>query len=89
MIACTGKSSACQGGPARRYRDPLDRRSTVHVMCAECAAAHNSMGVGLVEIPTGSLADRIAAAQPAPEPWKPAWLRNLTGRDETGRLVTQ
>ena len=36
----------------------------------------------------GPLTRRIQQAQaPKPEPkWQPAWLRNLTARDETGRL---
>ena len=33
------------------------------------------------------LAARIAAAQPKPEPWKPAWMRRLSAKDMTGRVL--
>lgn len=52
--------------------------------------------------PSGPLARRIAARKgqsiaeavpkpapkPATEPWRPVWLRNLTARDETGRVLS-
>ncbi len=34
----------------------------------------------------GPLAKRIAAAQPQPEKWQPAWLRHLQAKDMSGRL---
>lgn len=34
----------------------------------------------------GPLARRIAAAQPKPEPWKPAWLKNLRAKDLSERV---
>lgn len=45
---CSALSSRCQGGPARPFRDPLDRRQTTFVLCTVCVTALNAMGGGLV-----------------------------------------
>jgi hypothetical protein len=35
----------------------------------------------------GTLTRRFAAAQPKPEPWKPAWMKRLQPKDTTALVM--
>jgi hypothetical protein len=37
----------------------------------------------------GPLTRRIQAAQPKPEPWKPAWLKRLPAKELTGLVMSR
>lgn len=88
VIAAVGKRDLCDDHVA-----VMERLGMAYTIEAGSGAGHvrgddraSSLGDPL---PAGPLARRIAARQPEAPPapaWRPAWLANLTARDQTGAL---
>ena len=79
----TGTCANCsRPAVVRPYAFALGRRTTL--LGDDCAAALTKIGMSLTPI------ERRVAAVQVPEDRRrfvPAWIRNLTSRDETGRIA--
>lgn len=76
--------TTCTGVDQRAYRVAMTHRELV--ACAEHAAYLTGQGVTLIPIERRR-ADVAVVQDRRRRRFVPAWLRNLKGRDETGRLV--
>ena len=82
MNHCKGNTSACDGRDLAAVKLPL--RPIIVVMCAACREIAVGMGLHLTVV------ERRVADVPVEQErrgFRPRWLRNLRGRDETGRMV--
>lgn len=80
MSSC--RTALCANRDLGAYRIGLSTR--VHIYCAQCAATVARYGAYIQ--PVERRVDDVPV-ETERRAWRPAWLRNLTAKDMTGRVL--